>query len=45
MAFDASVLCTFSNLHKLFEFLRSLLQIQLLLSGLFIYGRNQTQNV
>ena len=33
------------NLHELFEFLRALLQIQFLLPGFLVYGRNQTKNV
>ena len=33
------------NLHELFEFLRALLQIQFLLSGFLVYGRNQTKNI
>ena len=33
------------NLHELFEFLRALLQIQFLLPGFLVYGRNQAKNV
>ena len=34
-----------SNLHELFEFLRTLLQIQFLLSSFLVYGRNQSKNI
>ena len=33
------------NLHELFELLRALLQIQLLLAGFLVYGRNQAKNI
>ena len=33
------------NFHELFELLRALLQIQLLLSSFLVYGRNQTKNI
>ena len=33
------------NLHELFEFLRTLLQIQFLLAGFLVYGRNQAKNI
>ena len=33
------------NLHELFELLRTLPQIQFLLSGFLVYGRNQAKNI
>ena len=33
------------NFHELFEFLRTLLQIQFLLAGFLVYSRNQAKNI
>ena len=33
------------NFHELFEFFRALLQIQFLLTGFLVYGRNQAKNI